>query len=212
MQAFFGPWATRALCSDILRTISEKQINTLLRTDYRCLDAALLPRVCPEGPLNGDVLLAITMHAIEQSTGSLYPDVFLHRVFWRFGARADAHERCFLNLLDSAASEARQVRNLFQGECLSFLKCPHCLHSRCISQDNERFFVALDIPTHDGARSMSDVQSCLDQFFKEECVDAFYCWEGCTNCGMSSGIPHRFLNITSTPQMLCLKLNFFDQS
>ena len=58
---------------------------------------------------------------------------------------------------------------------------------------------------------MSDVQSCLDQFFKEECVDASFSWEGCTNCGMSSGLPHKFLKITSTPQILCLKLTFFDQ-
>ena len=153
LQAFFGLSEIRGLCADILRTMSHARRNTLLRADHRCVDDAVLPQVNPEGPLDGDVLLAITMHANELSTRSLYPELFLHRVFWQPGIHEDAHETCFLKLLDSAASEARQLRHIFQGECVSFLKCPNCSHSWCISQDDERIFVALDIPTHDGARS-----------------------------------------------------------
>ena len=39
----------------------------------------------------------------------------------------------------------------------------------------------------------------------------FIVWEGCANYGMLSGVPFKFLKITITPQILCLKLNFFDQ-
>eukprot|EP00973_Karenia_brevis_P030024 4138984-Karenia_brevis.AAC.1 len=69
------------------------------------------------------------MTASETARGSLYPDLFLQPIFWQIGIHEDAHEQCFMKLLNSEVSQARQLQAVFRGECTWSLKCPHCFHS-----------------------------------------------------------------------------------
>eukprot|EP00973_Karenia_brevis_P064937 9018090-Karenia_brevis.AAC.1 len=80
------------------------------------------------------------------------------------------------------------------------LKCPHCSHSWAIGLGDDRFFSALDIPTHDGKSCMRTVRSCMEHYLKEEPVDDSYRWAGCQNCGASSGRPLKYLRVTVASQ------------
>lgn len=210
LQALFGLPSVCELCDDIVNKLSKTHKASLLRADHREMDPANMVYVRQDGPLDGDVLLAITKHACDCAQSSLYPELFLQPGFWQAGVHADAHEHALLKLLDSDVSQARQFQAVLRGEYTWSLKCPHCLVSSCISQEDDRFFTALDIPTHNGQDCMRDVQSCMNHYLKEECVDAHYCWDGCHHCRQSSGRPFKCVTIDVAPPVLCLKLNYFD--
>ena len=151
------------------------------------------------------------MHAAETAKSSLLPEIFLRRCFWRAGVHQDAHEWCFLRLLDSQVSEAKQLKRLFAGRMPSFLKCPQCANSACISQEDDTIFTCLDIPTHNGERNLDTTDSGLQHFFHEEPVAEDFVWGGCSQCGARAERPLKFFKMTSKPLSLCLKLNYFDR-
>eukprot|EP00973_Karenia_brevis_P048320 6707457-Karenia_brevis.AAC.1 len=93
LQSLLGLPSVRKACNDVLEMLSNSEKERLLRADYRDLYPSSMVYVHQNGPLDGDVLLAITMRAAENACSSLYPDLFLQPHFWNFGIHEDAHEK-----------------------------------------------------------------------------------------------------------------------
>jgi len=208
LQALFGLPAIRLVCRNKFEGLSREKQDMLLGTDHRERDDTQFVRVRPGGPLDGDILLAVTMHSAERGSGLLYPELFLQPSFWKAMIQQDAHEYCLLKLMDSTISEARALQGVLQGETLGYRKCPECLHPSYALGENASLFTAIDIPTHNGNACIYDVQSGVVQYFKEEQVDV--AWEECVNCGAICAHALKGFKVTVPPEVLCLKLNHTD--
>ena len=71
----------------------------------------------------------------------------------------------------------------------------------------EREFMELNVPTHNGVRELRTAPECVDCFYQTSTMDPAYIWPGCPACQRTDGRPQKMFVFSEAPDVLCVKLN-----